>query len=98
MTLSTHVLDLAAGGPAAGVAVALLAADGTTVAAGKTGADGRLNFEGDLPAGDYTLRFELEPLTELFDAVSLGVRLREQRHYHLPLLVSPFGLSSYRGG
>jgi 5-hydroxyisourate hydrolase len=97
MTLSTHVLDLAAGGPAAGVAVALLAADGTTVAAGKTGADGRLNFEGDLPAGDYTLRFELEPLTELFDAVSLGVRLRDQRHYHLPLLISPFGLSSYRG-
>ena len=97
MTLSTHVLDLAAGRPAVGVAVALLAVDGTTVAAGTTDADGRLNFEGDLPTGDYTLRFELESVTELFDSVSLGVRLRDERHYHLPLLVSPFGLSSYRG-
>jgi 5-hydroxyisourate hydrolase len=97
MTLSTHVLDLAAGRPAAGVAVALLAADGSTVAAGTTGADGRLGFEGELQTGDYTLRFELEPLTELFGAVSLRVRLHEQRHYHLPLLVSPFGLSTYRG-
>jgi 5-hydroxyisourate hydrolase len=97
MTLSTHVLDLAGGRPAAGVVVTLLALDGTTMATGTTGADGRLNFEGDLPTGDYTLRFELNPLTELFDSVSLGVRLRDQRHHHLPLLVSPFGLSAYRG-
>ena len=97
MTLSTHVLDLAAGGPAAGVVVTLLGVDGPSVAAGTTGADGRLQFETELPAGDYTLRFELGAVTELFDSVSLGVRLRDQRHYHLPLLVSPFGLSAYRG-
>jgi 5-hydroxyisourate hydrolase len=97
MTLSTHVLDLAAGRPAAGVAVMLLGPDGASVGAGETDADGRLHFEGEFPPGDYTLRFELESVTELYDSLSLEVRLREQRHYHLPVLVSPFGLSTYRG-
>ena len=91
------MLDLAAGGPAAGVAVKLLGADGLGVGAGQTDADGRLEFEGDFPPGDYTLRFELETVTRLYRSLSLEVRLDEQRHHHLPVLVSPFGLSAYRG-
>jgi len=97
MTLSTHVLDLAAGRPAAGVGVLLLSPDGENVGAGETDQDGRFRFEGDFEPGDYTLRFELEGITQLYESISLQARLREARHYHLPVLVSPFGLSTYRG-
>jgi len=97
MTLSTHVLDLAAGRPAAGVALSLLGPGGESVGAGETDQDGRFRFEGDFEPGDYTLRFELPGITELYGSLSLQARLREARHYHLPVLVSPFGLSTYRG-
>jgi 5-hydroxyisourate hydrolase-like protein (transthyretin family) len=97
MTLSTHVLDLAAGRPAAGVAVLLLDFEGDSVGAGETDQDGRLHFEGDFEPGQYTLRFELEGVSQLYESLSLQVQLREGRHYHLPVLVSPFGLSTYRG-
>ncbi|TMF85010.1 MAG: hydroxyisourate hydrolase [Chloroflexi bacterium] len=97
MTLSTHVLDLGAGRPAAGVAALLLGPDGESVGSGQTDGDGRLRFEGEFDPGDYTLRIQLEGLTQLYDSLSLQVRLREPRHYHLPVLVSPFGLTTYRG-
>ena len=97
MTLSTHVLDLAGGRPAAGVALLLLGPDGESVGAGQTDPEGRFRFEGDFEPGDYTLRFELGGVTRLYESLSLQVRLREARHYHLPVLVSPFGLATYQG-
>jgi len=97
VTVSTHLLDLSAGGPAAGVAAELLDRTGRRVASGATDADGRLRFAGEFEPGAYTLRLELAPVSHLYRAVSLEVRLDEARHYHLPVLLSPFGLTTYRG-
>ena len=96
VTVSTHVLDLGAGRPASGVRVELSAAGGgEPVASGETGADGRLRFEGEFAPGEYTLEFQVGGAVHR--ALTLRVSLDEERHYHLPLLVSPYGLSTYLG-
>ena len=60
-TLSTHVLDTAAGRPAAGVPVTLLDADGVSLAEGVTDDDGRVgSLGGDLATGTYRLRFAVD--------------------------------------
>ena len=92
-SLSTHVLDTAAGRPAPGVAVELLR-DGATVVSTETDADGRARVADDLPPGTYRLVFH--PPSPFFTRVELQVELAEG-HYHVPLLVSPFGCASYRG-
>ena len=92
-TVSTHVLHLGTGRPAAGLRVTLEPGGH----AGVTDGEGRLRFEGELEPGTYSLRFTLDGASELYRSVTLEVRLEEARHYHLPLLVSPFGVSAYRG-
>jgi len=92
-SLSTHVLDTAAGRPAPGVAVELLR-DGDAVASAETDADGRARLADGLPAGTYRLVFH--PPSPFFTRVELQVELADG-HYHIPLLVSPFGCASYRG-
>lgn len=92
-SLSTHVLDTAAGRPAAGVAVELLS-DGAAVASAETDADGRARLGDGLAPGTYRLVFH--PPSPFFTRVELQVELAEG-HYHVPLLVSPFGCASYRG-
>ena len=92
-SVSTHVLDTAAGRPAAGVAVELLR-DRTTVASVETDADGRARLGDDLAPGTYALVFH--PPSPFFTRVELQVEL-EDGHYHVPLLVSAFGCASYRG-
>jgi 5-hydroxyisourate hydrolase-like protein (transthyretin family) len=92
-SLSTHVLDTAAGKPAAGVAVELRRGD-APVAAAETDADGRARLADDLEPGAYRLVFH--PPSPFFTRVELQVEL-EAGHYHVPLLVSPFGCASYRG-
>jgi 5-hydroxyisourate hydrolase len=92
-SLSTHVLDTAVGGPAPGVAVELLH-NGTTVASAETDVDGRARLGDDLAPGTYRLVFH--PPSPFFTRVELQVELAEG-HYHVPLLVSPFGCASYRG-
>jgi 5-hydroxyisourate hydrolase len=105
------VLDVAAGIPAAGMRIEVQGPDGAMNATVLTGADGRvpqpLNA-GELPAGRYTLIFHVAayfrargvPLPEppFLDqvAVSFGVA-DSQGHYHVPLLVSPWAYSTYRG-
>lgn len=102
ITLSTHVLDLAAGRPAAGLRVALLSG-GLELADRRTDDDGRIgDLGGPLPPGSYRLLFHtgeyFADRDHLFEAVSLDLRLREGAgHHHLPLLLSPFGCTSYRG-
>ena len=107
-TLSTHVLDTALGRPAAGVAVTLAREDGTTLGAGVTDDDGRvrelLPAGRPLGAGTYRLRFDVGAYfarggREAFYpevAVVFRVGARDE-HYHVPLLVSPYGYSTYRG-
>jgi 5-hydroxyisourate hydrolase len=96
-SLSTHVLDTGTGRPASGVAVELLASDGdaTLLASGTTDADGRISpLADDLAGGAYRLVFH--PPSPFFTRVELQVELTDG-HYHVPLLVSPYGCASYRG-
>jgi 5-hydroxyisourate hydrolase len=94
-TLSTHVLDTASGRPASGVSVSL-ERDGTVVARGVTDADGRIaQLAGGLEPGRYRLVFELEG--RFFRRVALDIEIGADAKYHVPLLVTPFGVTSYRG-
>jgi 5-hydroxyisourate hydrolase len=110
--ITTHVLDTANGRPAAGMAVALhfLAADGnaTELGRGETDADGRLRTL--LPAGaaiapgTYRLSFDTGGWYAARGESSFYPRVRilfsvsdPAAHYHVPLLLSPYGYSTYRG-
>jgi 5-hydroxyisourate hydrolase len=94
VSVSTHVLDTAAGGPASGVRVELCR--GTdVVAAGRTNEDGRIAALAEsLEAGTYELVFW--PPSPFFKRVELEVEL-DDGHHHIPLLISPYGCASYRG-
>jgi 5-hydroxyisourate hydrolase len=94
VSLSTHVLDTGRGEPAAGVRVELY--HGTELlAAGETDRDGRIrDLASDLAAGDYRLAFL--PPSPFFRRVEFEIALAEG-HYHVPLLVSPYGCAGYRG-
>lgn len=109
--LSTHVLDTARGRPAVGVPVRLARRDGDAwreLVRAETDADGRV--ESLLPAGerlatgDYRLTFALVEWfagqgREAFypEAVVVFTVARPDEHHHVPLLLAPFGYSTYRG-
>jgi 5-hydroxyisourate hydrolase len=108
--LTTHVLDTAIGRPAAGVRV-VLRREGAVVAEGVTNSDGRMDkplLEGTafLPGG-YELSFHVGDYFRargaaladppFLDVIPLRFSVSEDAHYHVPLLVSPFGYSTYRG-
>jgi 5-hydroxyisourate hydrolase len=94
VSVSTHVLDTGAGRPAVGVRVELLRGE-DQVGGGKTDGDGRIaHLAADLEPGEYRLVFH--PPSPFFPRVELSVSL-EDGHYHVPLLVSPYGCASYRG-
>lgn len=108
--LSTHVLDLAHGGPAAGVAVRLLRG-GAVLADMVTGADGRCPALADMAVtpGRYRLEFALAAYFRrrgaaladppFLDVVGVDFAVAaDGGHYHVPLLASPYGYSTYRGG
>ena len=105
MSLSTHVLDATRGAPAVGVPVRLAAVDGTELAAGVTDDDGRIaRLAATLAEGDYRITFDTAAyfaatgqqgfypeVTVTFTVTDAG------RHHHVPLLLSPFAYSTYRG-
>jgi 5-hydroxyisourate hydrolase len=94
VSVSTHVLDLAAGKPASAVRVELCRGV-DVVAAGETDEDGRIApLAESLDAGTYELVFW--PPSPFFRRVELEVELADG-HHHIPLLISPFGCASYRG-
>lgn len=107
--ITTHVLDTASGRPAAGVAVGLYANDDdgwNLLATASTDADGRVKDLGpaELPAGTYRLNFDTGSYYEglgtetFFPEVDLVFAVTGPgEHYHVPLLLSPFGYSTYRG-
>ena len=104
MTLSTHVLDTGLGEPAAGIAVRLeRERDGGwhEIAAGVTDEDGRLRDwvpEEQWAAGTYRLVFDTAARSAFFPEVSVVFFVSEPgRHHHVPLLLSPYGYSTYRG-
>jgi 5-hydroxyisourate hydrolase len=91
--ISTHVLDTANGRPAAGVRVELYLGD-ELVASAETDGDGRIRELADVGAGTYRLVFH--PPSPFFTRVELQLELGDGDH-HVPLLVSPYALASYRG-
>lgn len=108
-TISTHVLDLASGAPAPGVGVALfrMAGNGAPelVSDLQTDDNGRIHDLLDsveLTEGDYQLAFDVGAYADdpdaFFQSVALALRVIDaSRSYHVPLLLSPFGMSTYRG-
>jgi 5-hydroxyisourate hydrolase len=105
--ITTHVLDIATGRPAAGIAVSLefsARANQSWVVIGraKTDADGRVRdlLPGDraLEAGVYCLRFDASRESTFFPEIIVQFRVTDAtQRYHIPLLLSPFGYSTYRG-
>lgn len=110
--LTTHVLDTGAGKPAAGLRVVFRALDESVVGfEARTNEDGRLDqplldgaafrpgqYELAFHVGDY---FRTQGLTladpAFLDIVPIRFGIAEDAHYHVPLLVSPYGYSTYRG-
>jgi 5-hydroxyisourate hydrolase len=103
VSLSTHVLDAVAGRPATALHLRLTG-EGVE-ATGETGDDGRcLLVPGDLPAGTYELTFETgqfytrQRVPSFYPEVTVAFRVQEPTaHLHVPLLLSPFAYSTYRG-
>ena len=107
--LTTHILDTSRGRPAAGVAVVLEQIDEdhrTEIARGITDPDGRIGELGPerLGTGIYRLSFAVGDYFSSLDqecfypAVQVTFRVDEnEAHYHVPLLLNPFGYSTYRG-
>lgn len=108
--ITTHILDLSRGRPADGVDVRLERHDGggwRELARGTTDDDGRIRDlleAGTIEAGDYRLTFatgdyfDRRGVETFYPEVSVAFRIREpSEHYHVPLLLSPFGYTTYRG-
>jgi 5-hydroxyisourate hydrolase len=110
--MTTHVLDIARGRPARGIAVTLEIARGpdhwTELARGATDDDGRVGqFDPPLASLEpavYRLRFATGAyfaalgVGAFYPEVSVVVQIGDPaQHYHVPLLLSPFGYSTYRG-
>jgi hydroxyisourate hydrolase len=109
VSLSTHVLDTAAGRPAAGVRVELARLAGGSRAVlrtARTNADGRTDAPllgpGELEVGIYELVFGVgeyfSPAPSFYEDVAVRFVVEAPgEHHHVPLLVSPFAYSTYRG-
>jgi 5-hydroxyisourate hydrolase len=106
--VSTHILDASVGRPAAGVAVVLSslesAGDWLHVDSGETDGDGRYRFEAATEPGVYRIVFGTGPyftargVAAFYPEVTITFTVADPgAHYHVPLLLSPFAYSTYRG-
>jgi 5-hydroxyisourate hydrolase len=108
--VTTHILDTTIGKPAAGVTIILSKGENDEwreLARGKTNSDGRisdlLSKERILETGIYKLRFETkdyfdrEGIPGFYPYVEIVFDIRNAEHYHVPLLLNPYGYSTYRG-
>ena len=111
--LTTHVLDTGRGMPAAGIPILLYRVSGNShrkIAEAITNADGRTDapilpeakfktgsYELIFHAGDYLRRHGATGETLFLDDVPIRFGMAEEAHYHVPLLLSPYGYSTYRG-
>jgi len=108
--ITTHVLDTSAGRPAGGVSVSLeFYSSGTwkQIANGVTDTDGRvknlLPLEKKILKGIYKLVFDTRSyfnsreIKGFYPSVTIEFEITDDSHYHVPLLLNPFGYSTYRG-
>jgi 5-hydroxyisourate hydrolase len=108
--ITTHVLDTARGRPAAGIKIALEIAGDVgwrEIGGGHTDDDGRLRTltpAGPVAVGHYRIRFDTgayfaaQAIEGFFPVVEIHFEVRDgAAHHHVPLLLSPFGYSTYRG-
>lgn len=109
--ITTHILDTTLGKPAQGVTIVLeqLAPDNKwlQMGEGKTNQDGRLpdllSSEIKLNIGTYRLIFDTASYFKtigvkgFYPSVTIAFELSDDSHYHVPLLLNPFGYSTYRG-
>jgi 5-hydroxyisourate hydrolase len=102
-TLSTHVLDAVRGAPAVGVTVTLYQGE-RQIDSGETDVDGRIGAFGEtIEPGTYRLVFDTgayfagREVETFYPEVTVAFAVTEERHYHVPLLLSPFAFSTYRG-
>lgn len=108
--ITTHILDTSLGKPAAGVQINLQKSDGTnwlTIASGITNSDGRvanlLDKDTLLTPGIYRMFFEIGAYYKalntktFYPEVAIVFETFDTSHYHVPLLLNPFGYSTYRG-
>ncbi|HEX8348844.1 MAG TPA: hydroxyisourate hydrolase [Hymenobacter sp.] len=108
--LTTHILDTTRGKPAQGVAIILYSQQAESwqeLARGITNQDGRITDllpkDEFLPFGTYKLKFltqeyfEQQAATTFYPFVEIVFSVQTQEHYHVPLLLNPFGYSTYRG-
>jgi 5-hydroxyisourate hydrolase len=98
-TLSTHVLDTSKGRPAGGIGVRLESRGGDVLDHGVTDDDGRIgSLGGELGPDAYVLRFDTGGYVNgFFPEVVIVFTIADERHHHVPLLLSPYGYSTYRG-
>lgn len=108
--LTTHILDTTLGRPAAGVQIVLYQqnqAEWKEIVRGFTNQDGRITDwlpkDELLPTGQYKLRFETgeyykqSMISSFYPFVEVVFAITDPSHYHVPLLLNPFGYSTYRG-
>ena len=108
--ITSHVLDTSMGKPGQGILIELQAIENDTwktIGSGKTDSDGRI--QDLLPAGKilekgtYQLIFHTgnyyreKNITSFYPKVSIHFHVFDESHYHVPLLLNPFGYSTYRG-
>ena len=94
--MSTHVLDTEVGEPTSGIKVGLFRGK-DLISVQETDEDGRIPnlFETEFRPGEYRLVFYVEG--RFFEKVELTVAIVEERHYHIPLLISSYACASYLG-
>ena len=105
--ISTHILDTSLGKPANEVSVELAKHDGkkwVEIQTDLTNSDGRIVFKSEAQAGVYRLKFKIEDyfiknnLEPFFIVAPVVFKITDtSRKYHIPLLLNPFGYSTYRG-
>jgi 5-hydroxyisourate hydrolase len=108
--LTTHILDTTKGKPAAGIVIALYQqhqSDWKEIVRGITNHDGRITDwlpkDEFLPHGEYKLKFETGDyykqlmISSFYPFVEVIFSITDSSHYHVPLLLNPFGYSTYRG-
>ena len=108
--VTIHILDTSKGKPAEGITVVLYQQhidEWKEIALATTNIDGRilnlLNKEAVLEPGIYKIKFEVQSYFEkqavlsLYPFVEIVFHIRNSEHYHIPLLLNPFGYSTYRG-